>query len=71
MSSRFDSVDGLVYDGTADFGFFPPRAMAEQVGIRDANVYRMSDEECSRAQSLDFPDRAPVSGFALADGRPG
>ena len=53
------SVDGMVYDGTADFGFFPPGAMAEQVGIRDANVYRMSDEEFSRAQSLDFPDHFP------------
>jgi acyl transferase domain-containing protein/3-hydroxymyristoyl/3-hydroxydecanoyl-(acyl carrier protein) dehydratase len=53
------SGEGPVYDGTADFGFFPPRAMAEQVGIRDAVVYLMSEEERSRAQSLDFPVRLP------------
>jgi 3-hydroxymyristoyl/3-hydroxydecanoyl-(acyl carrier protein) dehydratase len=53
------SGDLLVYDGTADFGFFPPRAMAEQVGIRDAMVYRMSEGECSRAQSPAIPDREP------------
>jgi 3-hydroxymyristoyl/3-hydroxydecanoyl-(acyl carrier protein) dehydratase/malonyl CoA-acyl carrier protein transacylase len=53
------SAEGPVYDGSADFGFFPRRAMAEQVGIRDAAVYRMSDEERSRAKSLDYPDRQP------------
>jgi 3-hydroxymyristoyl/3-hydroxydecanoyl-(acyl carrier protein) dehydratase len=53
------SAEGPVYDGTADFGFFPPRSMAEQVGIRDATVYRMSDEESSRAQSLNIPGRKP------------
>ena len=59
MSLPFDSAEGLVYDGTAEFGFFPPRAMQDQVGIRDAAVYRMSEEECSRAESLVFPDRRP------------
>ena len=53
------SVDGPVYDGSADFGFFPPRAMADQVGIRDAVVYRMSDEERSRARSIEIADRRP------------
>ena len=28
--------DGLVYDGNAEFGFFHPSALAQQVGIRDA-----------------------------------
>ena len=45
-----ESAEGLVYDGTADFGFFPARAMRDQVGIRDAAVYRMSAEECSQAR---------------------
>ncbi len=66
-----ESSEGPVYDGTAEFGFFPPRAMQDQVGIRDAVVYRMSDEECSRAESLGVSGSAAVSRFALADGRPG
>jgi 3-hydroxymyristoyl/3-hydroxydecanoyl-(acyl carrier protein) dehydratase len=49
------SLDGVVYDGTADFGFFPPRAMEDQPGIRDATVYCMSEEETARAESLVFP----------------
>ena len=53
------SGEGPVYDGTADFGFFPPRAMAEQVGIQAATVYRMSNEEHARAQSPDIPDQEP------------
>ena len=53
------SADGPVYDGTADFGFFPPRAMADQVGIRDAVVYRMTDDERSRTRSVEIADRRP------------
>ena len=53
------SAQGAVYEGSADFGFFPPRAMADQVGIREATVYRMSNEERSRVRSLSFPDREP------------
>ena len=53
------SAQGLVYDGSAEFGFFPPRAMQDQVGIRDAVVYRMTEEERSRAESPVFPDRRP------------
>jgi 3-hydroxymyristoyl/3-hydroxydecanoyl-(acyl carrier protein) dehydratase len=33
--------------------------MAEQLGIKGAAVYRMSDEERSRAQSPPIPDRQP------------
>jgi acyl transferase domain-containing protein/3-hydroxymyristoyl/3-hydroxydecanoyl-(acyl carrier protein) dehydratase len=54
-----ESSEGRVYDGTAEFGFFPPRAMRDQVGIRDALEYRMSEEECSHAESMVFPDRKP------------
>ena len=53
------SAEGLVYDGSADFGFFPPRAMQDQVGIRDAAVYRMTEEERLRAESPALPDRRP------------
>ena len=54
-----ESSEGPVYDGTAEFGFFPPRAMRDQVGIRDAVNYHMSEEECSQAESMVFPDRQP------------
>jgi 3-hydroxymyristoyl/3-hydroxydecanoyl-(acyl carrier protein) dehydratase len=54
-----DSAEGLVYQGAADFGFFPPSAMRDQVGIRDAVDCRMSERESSAAQSLDFPDGPP------------
>ncbi len=53
------SAQGPVYDGSAEFGFFPPRAMRDQVGIRDAVVYRMTEEERSRADSPIFPDQPP------------
>jgi acyl transferase domain-containing protein/3-hydroxymyristoyl/3-hydroxydecanoyl-(acyl carrier protein) dehydratase len=54
-----ESSEGPVYDGAAEFGFFPPSAMRDQVGIRDAVVYHMSEEESLRAESTVFPDRAP------------
>lgn len=53
------SAEGLVYDGSAEFGFFPPRAMQDQAGIRDAALYRMTEAERSRAESPVFPDRRP------------
>ncbi len=53
------SAQGLVYDGSAEFGFFPPRAMRDQVGIREAVVYRMTEDERSRAEAPVFPDQPP------------
>ncbi len=53
------SAEGPVYDGTADFGFFPPRAMEDQAGIRDATVYHMGEHESSRGRSFVFPDQPP------------
>jgi 3-hydroxymyristoyl/3-hydroxydecanoyl-(acyl carrier protein) dehydratase len=54
-----DGPDGLVYDGNAEFGFFHPGALAQQVGIRDAAPYPLSDHEHSIAQSFRFPSDAP------------
>ena len=53
------SRDGLVYDGSAEFGFFHPRALEQQVGIRDAAPYAMSPEESAGALSFTFPTGAP------------
>ena len=36
-----------------------PRGMADQVGIRDAVVYRMTDEERLRIRSVEIADRRP------------
>ena len=43
--------DGLVYDGSTEFGFFHPGALAQQVGIRDASPYQLSDQESASAPS--------------------
>ncbi|MGP0066156.1 MAG: acyltransferase domain-containing protein [Isosphaeraceae bacterium] len=53
------SLEGLVYDGTTEFGYFQPSSLAQQVGIREAAPYLISDDECARAQSFLVPDEAP------------
>jgi 3-hydroxymyristoyl/3-hydroxydecanoyl-(acyl carrier protein) dehydratase len=50
---------GLVYDGSAEFGFFHPGALAQQVGIRDAATYQLSAEEHGSVRSFLFPAGAP------------
>ena len=54
-----DGPTGLVYDGRTEFGFFHPRALDDQVGIRDATPYRISDQESGRALSFVVPSDAP------------
>jgi 3-hydroxymyristoyl/3-hydroxydecanoyl-(acyl carrier protein) dehydratase len=51
--------DGLVYDGSAEFGFFHPDALTQQVGIRDARPYELSTDEKREAESFPFPVGAP------------
>jgi len=51
--------DGLVYDGDAEFGFFQPSALLQQVGIRDAAPYQLTAQERACAQSFVFPTGAP------------
>jgi acyl transferase domain-containing protein/3-hydroxymyristoyl/3-hydroxydecanoyl-(acyl carrier protein) dehydratase len=50
---------GLVYDGATEFGFFAPRLLHEQVGIRDAAPYASGSEERASAKSFSFPTEAP------------
>ena len=52
--------DGLVYDGSAEFGFFHPDALTQQVGIRDAKPYEVTADEKRRADSFRFPEGAPT-----------
>ncbi|MBW2999886.1 type I polyketide synthase, partial [Candidatus Woesearchaeota archaeon] len=48
-----------VYKGTTYFGFFSDAALADQVGIIDAKVYKPSESEIARAKKCAFPTEAP------------
>lgn len=50
---------GLIYEGQTMFGFFSKEALAQQVGIRDAQLYQPDETELSRSLSLDYPTAAP------------
>jgi acyl transferase domain-containing protein/3-hydroxymyristoyl/3-hydroxydecanoyl-(acyl carrier protein) dehydratase len=51
--------EGLVYDGSTEFGFFQPSALVLQVGIRDAVTFKLSATERNSNQSFMIPDAAP------------
>jgi 3-hydroxymyristoyl/3-hydroxydecanoyl-(acyl carrier protein) dehydratase len=51
--------DALVYDGSAEFGFFHPDALIQQVGIKGARPYELTADEKRRAESFPFPEGAP------------
>ena len=53
------SGDQLVYDGVAEFGFFPFRSLEEQVGIRDAVPHVLSAAERARARAFPYPTGSP------------
>ncbi len=57
-----DSREGRVYDGCAEFGFFHPRSLTQQAGIRDAAPYEISAAERARAESFAFPDGPGLPG---------
>jgi 3-hydroxymyristoyl/3-hydroxydecanoyl-(acyl carrier protein) dehydratase len=53
---------GLIYEGQTMFGFFSKEALAQQVGIRDAQPYQPSEAETAVAAALTiqpapFPDK--------------
>ncbi len=58
---EFDVADqqGLLYEGQTMFGFFSKEALANQIGIRDAQPYQPSPAEEARGRSLDYPATAP------------
>jgi len=51
---------GMVYKGNTYFGFFSHEALAEQVGIRDVEPYKASQEEQARGKSFAYPAEAPM-----------
>ncbi len=50
---------GVLYEGETMFGFFSREALANQVGIRDAQPYQPAAAEIARGQSLAYPEQAP------------
>ncbi len=48
-----------VYRGTTYFGFFRAEALADQVGIREAILYRPTPAELTRSQTFDYPTGPP------------
>jgi PfaB family protein len=54
------SIRGLVYKGDTNFGFFSKQALADQIGIRDAEPYMATELERSRASSFAYPVDAPM-----------
>lgn len=51
---------GMVYKGNTYFGFFSHEALAEQVGIRDAEPYQANAAEQARGKSFAYPTNAPL-----------
>ncbi len=48
-----------VYTGTTYFGFFSDAALAQQVGIREAELYEPTADEVARAEAFTYPDQPP------------
>lgn len=56
---------GSVYKGDTYFGFFSKVALANQVGIRDAEPYQPGRAERKGAESFDYPTSPPFPGSEL------
>ncbi len=50
---------GVVYRGKTVFGFFSKAALAQQVGIRDAQLYEPTAAERRLGRSFDYPQEPP------------
>ena len=50
-----------VYKGDTYFGFFSKEALANQVGVRNPEIYKPSKEEIEKGRKFDFPVEYPFS----------
>ena len=50
---------GVVYKGNTYFGFFAKDALANQIGIREAQPYEPSEMEKQRGVQFSYPEHAP------------
>jgi len=48
-----------VYRGNTYFGFFTRQALAQQVGIRDAAIYPITDADRARGKRMPYPSAPP------------
>ncbi|MEE8424184.1 MAG: hypothetical protein V3S11_00060 [Elusimicrobiota bacterium] len=48
-----------VYEGKTYFGFFSKEALADQVGLREAKLYSLSESERGRSEEFKLPREAP------------
>ncbi|GAC1449388.1 MAG: hypothetical protein NVSMB9_33220 [Isosphaeraceae bacterium] len=57
----FETLAGTtpVYRGSTYFGFFHRESLLNQVGIREASLYRPAPGELKRSRSFDYPRDAP------------
>jgi 3-hydroxymyristoyl/3-hydroxydecanoyl-(acyl carrier protein) dehydratase len=60
-----DAAGRDVFRGDTYFGFFAAEALAEQVGIRDAEPYRPTMTEEARGERFTYPNAAPFPGATL------
>src|SRR5262249_45380861 len=51
--------DQPVYRGETYFGFFTREALSQQVGIRDAAIYQITDDDRAQGKKMIFPVEGP------------
>ncbi len=49
----------VLYQGTTYFGFFTKHSLANQVGLRDVDLYQLNAAEIERGETLPYPTDAP------------
>jgi 3-hydroxymyristoyl/3-hydroxydecanoyl-(acyl carrier protein) dehydratase len=54
-----------VYRGSTIFGFFLKEALAQQVGLREAQLYELNEAERCRSRSFAFPTTPPFPDASL------
>jgi 3-hydroxymyristoyl/3-hydroxydecanoyl-(acyl carrier protein) dehydratase len=50
---------GPVYRGSTTFGFFTAKALAQQIGLRDARFHTVTPQEQARGELFDYPQTPP------------
>ncbi len=53
-------ADGVVYKGDTYFGFFSAQALADQIGIREAELFKPESSERESGESFVYPDHAQL-----------
>jgi len=59
FSMRVADDEGVVFEGDTYFGFFSAEALADQIGIRDAERYEPTEGEAEGAAAFEYGREAP------------